>query len=109
MSSRQIRAIGPRRPSSLAVMAAPAVRWMSGLPSLELWGTWISACWPENIFNKAIVGAALDTAYSTGRQSSQKMNRLSFTRLAKGEEPFIEGVCKTFVGPKRLPRGSVSA
>eukprot|EP00969_Alexandrium_andersonii_P371811 15480331-Alexandrium_andersonii.AAC.1 len=67
MSSRQIGAIGPRRPSSLAVVAAPPVHWMSGLPSLKLWGTWTSICWPEKSFKKVIAGAAPDAACSTGR------------------------------------------
>eukprot|EP00969_Alexandrium_andersonii_P249150 11011633-Alexandrium_andersonii.AAC.1 len=67
MSSQQIGAIGPQRPSSLAVAVAPPVRWMSGLPSLKLWGTWISVCWPEKRFKNVIAGAAPDAAYSTGR------------------------------------------
>eukprot|EP00969_Alexandrium_andersonii_P095749 4228918-Alexandrium_andersonii.AAC.1 len=67
MFSRQVGAIGPRRPSSLAVMVAPPVHWMSGLPSLKLGGTWISVCWQEKRFKKVIAGAAPDAAYSTGR------------------------------------------
>eukprot|EP00969_Alexandrium_andersonii_P371812 15480331-Alexandrium_andersonii.AAC.2 len=31
------------------------------------------------------------------------MNRLPFTRLANGEEPFIEGACETFVGCPGAP------
>ena len=105
MSSSSTPGMGVHKASALAVKTQPWCHSKSRLPSLNDCDTWTSNGCPWKRLRKVVTGIVF-WPYSTGRKSSHRRKRLSFTMFLRANEDPNAGLWKTWSNPNSLSKGS---